>query len=256
LNSDQNPTRHVSLTDPDRVLLRLEYEVLHLAHVKRPALESSDAHRHLLEGFLRRLMMMQACRLEIDDLAPPEGGPPLDTDLAVLLSVYLNAFYLNLCGALDNLAWMLKYEWGLLADASEDNPERRNCSLFGKAFLREVRNQQESLADLLLAHDAWNQSLRDLRDPGAHRIPLHATAGVLPTDRLADVKSKEEAALAAIERDESALPYLAEARSIASYLPIFVLSDPDGLSVRSLPGQVAADHRHFLEIAAMVVSAL
>jgi|ERR1700693_55589 len=246
----------MSLTDPNRSFLRSEYGVLHLAHMKRPGLKIPDAQRHLLEGFLRRLMMMQAGRLEIDELAPTEGGAPVDADSAVLLNIHLNAFYLNLCGALDNLAWTLKYEWALLPDATEANSARKECSLFGKRFLDEVGHRNRQLASSLAASAEWNQSLRDLRDPAAHRIPLYATPGVLPPERLAELKSKEEAALAAIDRDESALPDLDEARSLASYLPIFVLSGTEGLSIKSIPEQLGDDHRHFLGIASEVLGAL
>ena len=251
-----SPRRTASLTDPDRSLLRAEQRTLHLAYVKLPALKNAHARRHLLEGFIRRLVMMQMGRLEIDSLVPPDGGSPLDTDAAALLNIHLNGFYLNLCGALDNLAWVLHFEWTLLPGVSEDTRSRQDCSLFGKKFLESLRERDQQLVAFLTSYTAWNRALRDFRDPAAHRIPLCAAPGVLPPERMAELRSKQEEALAAIDRGESSLPYLDDARSLASYMPVFVLSDTEGLSVKSIPGQIGADYHQFLEASKATLSAL
>ncbi len=50
--------------------------------------------------------MMSASRRRIFDETHNRENQ-LDPDLTVELNVHVNAYYLNLCGALDNLAWML-----------------------------------------------------------------------------------------------------------------------------------------------------
>jgi hypothetical protein len=63
---------------------------------------------------------------------------PLATSETTHCAIHLNAYYLNLSGSLDNLAWVLQYEWQLLPGVSEDGGrERQACQLFRHRFLNQ-----------------------------------------------------------------------------------------------------------------------
>src|SRR5437868_13498847 len=97
--------------------------------------------RHLHRGLLIRLSMMEESIIILDEELSKSQGP-LNTYLSIRLTLFLNAYYLNLAGSLDNLAWALVYHKGLLNDINEDTQRhRRFAQLLGKELLAELRNQ-------------------------------------------------------------------------------------------------------------------
>ena len=88
----------------------LENRLLSDASFKALSLRSDAAQRHVRAGFVRRHMMMQKARMEIR-IATKDRLEPLDPYSSTHLGIYLNSYYLNLLGALDNLAWAATYEW-------------------------------------------------------------------------------------------------------------------------------------------------
>ncbi len=163
----------------DDEILNQEHELLDKAFFKPKDLTDPQAIRHLKEGLIRRLYMMQSSRVFMRENTQPDRQQPLSVYLATELAVHVNGYYLNLCGSLDNLAWMLAYEWALLPNLDENSIDsRRYCNLFGNRFLQDVRRKQSGLAQLLTDHVDWNRELREFRDPAAHviitkSIPFH-----------------------------------------------------------------------------------
>ena len=97
------------------------------------------------------------------------------------LTLFLNAYYLNLTGSLDNLAWALTYHHQLLANIDESKREHRIfVQLVGKNFLSTLLQKQltQLHAELELFRD-WYWEIREFRDAAAHRIPLAVPLAVL-----------------------------------------------------------------------------
>jgi hypothetical protein len=144
--------------------------------------KNSDVRRHVREGLTRRVLMMQASRTFIGDMTA--RGTVLTPTETEDFNVHLNAFYLNICGALDNWAWAIAYRCELREGLDEhDNACRRFVSLFGKAFQNALESVRPTTAANLKPFAGWYSELRDYRDPAAHRIPLYtAPADVTPAD--------------------------------------------------------------------------
>jgi hypothetical protein len=161
----------------DEALLSRESVVRSSTFAKRDAFTSANARRHFNEGFVRRHYMLQSSRLFLCQHCSQSRKEPLSPYEATDVAIHLNAYYLNLRGALDNLAWVLQYEWQLLARVTEDGGRgRQECNLFGPRFLAALKLQQSELASVLDQHGNWAKELAKLRDPAAHRVPIYVTA--------------------------------------------------------------------------------
>lgn len=241
----------------DNCFLQAEHELLTFSAMRIQELKSSQSQRHIKEGFDVRLLMMQECRIFMRENT--QAGNSLSACLWTKLCIYLNAYYLNLRGALDNLAWALNYQFNLFLDVTESSKKRGKCSLFNCEFQSQIETISLSLAGCLRSNKEWHSQLADLRDPAAHRIPLTPVAGVIVgEDQLAEFRRLE--ALSARPREElQGLPrsyYLREAQKIANYQPIFTLSSGDSQKTLDIPTQVAFDHERFLMIATGVFQCL
>ena len=236
-------------------------------------LKNVQAQRHIREGFIRRFMMMKASRLNIQEQVQGRGNEPLSSDEATSLNIYLNSYYHNLSGALDNLAWILSWELQLLAGLNEDDAKsRRFCNLFGKDLLQSLSANHPRLSQLLGQHHQWYRDVRNLRDPGAHRIPLSFVGSVLEPqdaeeyreayqqrDELLEQSSKavQEGDFGkAAEYTDQAMAQMQSAEMLGRFVPIIVTSEASGRQIRSAPNQLQIDHGTFLTISGTVLREL
>ena len=233
---------------------RLLYESLNLtAHL------SNDVQRHLKEGLSRRVLLIQANRLAIRQLADSQRKDALSTYECGDLNIHLNSFYVQMRGALDNLAWALHYQYQLLGAVNEDDFQTRaRCQLLQPKFLTALQKHEPRLAHDLSAHLSWAADFRLLRDPVAHRIPLYAVPGVAGPEEKAQIDLKYEEAAAAVKAGDfgASISAIGEAHEIGRYYPVFAMSGPKGIEVRQIHPQVSRDQTSFLSVSQCVVSAL
>lgn len=232
-----------------------------LGRVQNPqlAFASSDAKRHIRQGFARRLLLMQTNRLAMTNIAPLERKEKLLSYECADLNVHVNSWYVQLRGALDNLAWALHYEWKLLGQGDEKNVRlRRKCDLFGAEFRRAVRTSLPALADVIDRHASWAAGLKELRDPIAHRVPIYAVPGVAFNDDKArfDQLNEEAQAAAAAGDFDTFRDKMWEAQRVGTYFHVFAMSGPGGIQLHRLPAQLALDFTAFLDLATAVVCEL
>ena len=246
----------------DDVFLSGEQNLLGMSVFRADRLGNSNAKRHIKRGFDFRLLMIQSSRIFLRENTRRADQRPLDPYLASEISVHLNSYYLNVCGAFDNLAWSLTYECSLLSGANEEQGRsRRFCNLFGDAFIASlVTSGHDDLARLLQSQRDWGRELKEIRDPAAHRISLYAAPGVVrDTETLAEFRRIESQA--SLRREDlvgrSRSSYLNEPRLLARYYPLMVLQLPSGAEqIGGIPGQVGRDHGIFLEVTTAVLAEL
>jgi hypothetical protein len=218
--------------------------------------------------------MIRECLLFIDQHAQPDLAKAMKFPLGTQLMIHLNALYLNMLGALDNLAWMLAFELGLHKDLGERGSKpgvRAFCNLFGDKFLAALEPLRPELAHLLVKHRTWYLEVRQLRDPAAHRIPLKFSRAVLTeADRklVDELQAKAGVALKrliskpeptgdqAIHLIREAGRLTEESASVGAFLPIIVTSDDLGYESRSGPDQIRKDHTNYMNVAEMVFNSL
>jgi len=206
---------------------------MHFCATRSEVLRSPHARRHLREGFCRRLTILSTNLLTIYATANPERNENLSKYECADLNVHLNSYYFQLRGALDNLSWILHYEFHLFEDGDEDDPSTRTqCYLFRDSFRSKLRRQLPKLAKFLDSKASWADEFKELRDPVAHRVPLYAVPGVATEPDVEEFnKLHREAADAAQKRDlESYMEKQLKASMVGSYHAIFVCSTPEGLN--------------------------
>src|SRR6266536_5669228 len=117
-------------------------DLLHRHITRKGELASHAAGHHLMGGFNRRLLMLSTSRQTIEEITHSPQDRPIGVYRATDLAIQLNAYYLNLCGALDNLAWAMQYEWNVIPGVTETGSGRQKIGLFSAPFkkaLTEIR---------------------------------------------------------------------------------------------------------------------
>lgn len=216
-----------------------------------------DAKRHLHRGLMVRLGMLEEAILILDEELSKAQGP-LGSYLAIRLTLFLNAYYLNLAGSLDNLAWALTYQHKLIDNIDEDNPKHRKfVQLLGKNFLARLRqNNLEPLSDALEPFSDWYQDVRQFRDPAAHRVPLNVPSSVYSEDDVKRYQRLDNEAAQLIEQGERdrGRELIHQSHQLGKYMPIFISEAPK-IQFYDLAGRVDHDHKNWLQIVETVFRA-
>lgn len=222
------------------------------------SVRNARAVQHLKEGFNRRVLMLDASFRFLQNKAAEAGGKPISVYTATDLAIHLNAFYLNLCGALDNLAWVLQYEHQVIPGVDELGPMRLKIGLFGKAFLEGLAKPAPDLTSTLRKHEAWNAGLKDLRDPAAHRIPIYAVPGVLNQAQAQEVERlwQEVNRLLKSGDHRAGTDLMFEAQSIGAYQPLMTLSHESKYEVFGIVEQIGKDDEEFVTVSDAVLQHL
>ncbi|WP_420454907.1 hypothetical protein [Rubrivirga sp.] len=267
-------------------LRQSEHALLRLAGEARSKVQSHHALRHIKDGFMHRLLISQEARLEMDAALESQGESRLEGNQTVRLSLFLGAFYLNLIGALDNLAWTLQYEFELFDGVQEEEPGRRNSiGLFKPGFLEKLGALNPDLASGLRRHKPWFLEVTSIRDPAAHRIPPGFMTGQIAPDDIpeferlmaeakqsfADAEQMDRTSEEGDEFDFDAMmaehkrfmnlimrgyELRHEAESLSTFSPLIVKFSPDGHEIAWAPSLLARDQNRFIGASTLVLSAL
>lgn len=248
------------MNDDRREYLRAERQtrLMERAVIDHALIRTPAALRHLKEGFNRRLLMLESSYRFMRETERSSDGKRLSPYTTTDLAIHVNAFYLNLAGALDNLAWALRYDLPILNDITEASPGRVRVSLLGRDFIAAIRGIAPGLGDALNSRVMWFEAMRGLRDPAAHRIPIYPVPGVLSESESARVEALwAEANTAFTNHDrQRGMELQFEAASIGSYEPMMSIPDGDGHLFLNLFACVIRDHDGFFDTAEPVIEYL
>jgi hypothetical protein len=136
-----------------------------------------EAREFAQHGFMRRLGTLRECIENVFALIPPETENVPDRKTLHDAQINIQAFFANVYGSIDNLAWIWVYERGL-ADSM-----RRNQVGF-RSHNTELRSMLSTeFQAYLQTLDGWMNYIIEYRDALAHRIPLYIPpGGVRPTN--------------------------------------------------------------------------
>ncbi len=210
-----------------------------------------NSKRHLQLGLYMRLGMMESAIVTFDSKIG-KSTEPLSICLVYELSLLLNAYYLNLAGSLDNIAWALTYYHNLRDQINEDNGKHRTfANLLGNSFLQKLceENLQE-LSTKLSSMKDWATDVKNFRDPAAHRIPLYVPpATYLPGDiqQRNDLDNKASELIKNGKYEEGAnLTY--EIEKLGTHIPIFFSEFPKTKTSYEIAKQINKDHQSWLDL--------
>lgn len=244
----------------DEALLRRESSLRSSTLVKRDAFTCVNARRHFNEGFVRRHYMLQSSRLFLCQHCSQSRKEPLSPYEATDCAIHLNAYYLNLRGAFwttlrgyfstNGRSWLASRRMGR---------GRQNCNLFSTQFLAALKSQHSELESVLDQHGNWASDLTKLRDPAAHRIPIYVPPSVITSqeqvEKFRHIEAQADVALS--ERSDRPINEIyREAQAVADFMPVMIISTPQGLEIRSISEQVRSDHNKYLTIAKAIIDAL
>jgi hypothetical protein len=226
---------------------------------------------HVKNGILMRHHVIRDTREKIGCLIDGQGSEPLSAIHNKDAALYLNAFYQHICGSLDNLAWIIKHTLDILPGATESGSGRMDVSLFGKKFLRILKQDYSELHSVIARYMDWNQELKEYRDPGAHRIPLCLVTSFLNEDEAEKYKefhnefSEKVGAFAENVREHgfdqaakevgAALELLYAAEGLGTFAPR-VVTDTGDKKVLSPPGQLDLDYHTYMDLVIDVLRVL
>jgi hypothetical protein len=229
----------------------------HLKHLERAVvadlvglwqeMKVREAGAHI-QGCARRLLMMQHARVEVTATSH-EKSHPLSTDEGHLLNICVNSFYVNLLGALDNLAWASTFELAHLPSPNEeDQASRRFCSLASDDFRGRVSEIRPSIGALVAGLQGWLREVKRFRDPAAHRLPLSIVPGIMTYEEANEYRALYQRAWDAMLSDqtEESDKLFEAAATVGRFVPY--LDGPlaaDG-SYLVAPQLMASDQRQFL----------
>lgn len=209
-----------------------------------------------LRGCAQRCQMMQMARLDILEACEGER-PTIDPYEATRLNLYLNSFYINLLGGLDNLSWATTHQLGLKAPVDEtDWKTRRFCTPSNREFIDALKQSKPVTGELLDEMQPWLIDLKQFRDPAAHRKPLSLPRGILTEDegRQFTGLSKEASQTLVGDSWDEYYRLTAEADALGRFVPLIDGPRAKNHGYLVAPEQMASDRRQFNDFAFTLVT--
>jgi len=184
----------IAKIEKDLILLKSRYaELLRSTFKIEALLKNAKAKEYLLHGVSRRLGVIERCVENIYSIFPLQREQLLNWDELKDVDINLHAFFVNIFGLLDNMAWVAVYE-----------KDRRKGINKKDVGLYRIRTQ-EILSDnfrIYLNSDRmkkWHDEyLKNYRDALSHRIPLYVPPKSLTPDQqkqVADIEEKRNKAI-------------------------------------------------------------
>ncbi len=136
-----------------------------------PILANEDAKAHLrMGGLFKRYYMMETSRVYFDKVISDD-----ETKLHIVedMAIHVNSFYVNLRGGLDNIGFILNYEFNL-------ELENNKIDIFkGKDFKKVVKKFLTDYDSIINQYSNWYAEFLKYRDTAAHRFPIYIPPNVL-----------------------------------------------------------------------------
>jgi len=146
-------------------------------------LKNDRAREYLTHGLMRRLATVTRCTENIFSLYPISKASKLSKEARNDLAINLHAFFINISGILDNIAWIVAFEHGIYIDNNNRQVNRGDVCLLGKKrFKRYIPAKLKSYLNQQHIKDWYNQYSKNFRDALAHRIPLYIPPAILTPD--------------------------------------------------------------------------
>jgi len=130
-----------------------------------------EACEYFVHGALRRLKYVNVCIDNIFELLPINQSTIYDENDIDKATIYLQCFYVNLSGIIDNLALALWLEKGL--DCKEKDLENHKKIVFENTKFREYLSEEFKKYLDTNEFKEWKEYKKNFRDAIAHRIPVY-----------------------------------------------------------------------------------
>lgn len=204
-------------------------------------ISNQEARYYLQYGLGRRLLMNFHAFRNLYLSIPPDRDAPLSPEQAREHSNSLNIIYMNIKGCMDNMALALVHEkFGTVLPKSENKIDLLYLNKFDSVEFRDISAHLSVMRD-------WYRTVKSLRDPVAHRIPLYIPDRTLKyseSDEYVEQHQQflDSATRGDFEKSEHAFNRI---QGMGTFLPVFA-HHPD--QVWHIYPTVAEDLAHLYEI--------
>jgi hypothetical protein len=155
----------------DQLMLRLFFA--------ESRLHDGKAKAYLLQGVARRLKSLTRCIENIFTIFPVDRTDRLSPEELTDVDINLHAFFVNIWGLFDNLAWVFVIEKGLFGRPKEGKLSKKDIGLFNR---KTQSHLPESIRTYLTSEHimSWySEYSKNYRDALAHRIPMYIPPFIL-----------------------------------------------------------------------------
>ena len=132
------------------------------------ALNNEKAKEYLFHGVLRRLNTIERCVENIYSIFPIRRKTLLNRNELKDIDINLHAFFINIYGLLDNMAWVVVHEKGKAKSIN-----KFHVGLYAKKTQKYLNDDFKKYLNSDRMKKWYGEYLKDFRDPLSHRIPLY-----------------------------------------------------------------------------------
>lgn len=214
---------------------------------------SARAREMMQHGLSRRLADLRHCVDRIFEILPPDGEDPGQRDLRDA-TAFLQAFVINIFGAVDNIAWI----WASEIDPRDarGRPLRRGQIGLTPDHVVLRATVSERTRAYLEATNAWFGYLEDYRHALAHRIPLYIPSKRLDEADAAEFRRLEEDLMVRGWTPERWGEVLTAQRRLGTFDPVMMHSYGEQARPVRFHAQIVCDFATLVEIAEHVIADL
>lgn len=207
-------------------------------------LKEEKAKEYLNYGVGRRLEVIERCIENIFSIFPAERNNLLCREELIDVALNLHAFFVNIFGLLDNLAWVLIHEKQLAGVT-----DKKKVGLFKKETKKYLSNEFCQYLDSPPMKSWHSQYLTNYRDALSHRIPLYVPPQILNTEQKTQLTQMDQEIINCYKtRDFNAIDKLRKQQmNVGTVCPFFVHDSSESKAVFLHP-QIIADFNTIEEI--------
>lgn len=168
------------------------------------------AQEHLTQGVARRLGILTRCIHNIFNIFPVQRTKLFAPEELTDLEINLHAFFVNISGLFDNLAWVFVIENGLVGDSKQGKLNKKDIGLFLKKAQSHFPENLRSYLNSERIAKWYSEYSKNYRDALAHRIPMYIPPFV--------IFEEDQQVYVALEEEIQRLAYATSRSSLADEL--------------------------------------
>ena len=150
-------------------------------------LKNEKAKEFLFHGVLRRLKTIERCVENIYSIFPIRRKELLSNNELSDVVINLHAFFINIFGLLDNMAWVVAHENQL-----GEKIRRTSVSLYSKKIQDILDNKFKGYLNSPRMKKWHDNYLKNYRDALSHRIPLYVPPKFLSSEQIKQEQTIEK----------------------------------------------------------------
>lgn len=210
---------------------------------------NQNAYNYFRFGYIIRLSNIIVSRDELFQLLKKDAGEYFDTTFHTL---YINSIYVNIFGALDNLAWVLHHEFNLVKGVTEKK-NRKKVGLFSEEWINALKQKDEKIVEDISTFKKWYEECKDFRDLAAHRMPLYCQPGIqFGEDKPEDVLLEKKLDTMSVN-DKSYMDTHLKVNAKGIYKSWFCVNSEEDKTFYFLDRVVFDDYKAFLELSGLII---